>query len=148
MSVMPSVDEEVAFAGAARIAEMVRAKEVSPTELVELYLDRIGRIEPKLNAYRVVLGEQAQADAKRAIEELRAAVLRDVEQGDGSPAQGIRPRRRRHQRARRGVIRAHVSHRTSREIGVQSMPTQGPKTAENLLHGVVDLVTGEIVGAR
>ena len=66
MSAMPSVDEEVVFAGAARIAEMVRAKEVSPTELVQLYLDRIGRIEPKLNAYRVVLGEQAQADAKRA----------------------------------------------------------------------------------
>jgi amidase len=70
VSVMPSVDDEVAFAGAARVAEMVRAKEVSPGELVELYLKRIARIEPKLNAFRVVLGEQASADAKRAEERL------------------------------------------------------------------------------
>ena len=49
---------------------MVRAREVSPSELVELYLERISRIEPKLNAYRVVLGEQARADAKRAEERL------------------------------------------------------------------------------
>src|SRR5437016_512552 len=81
VSVMPSVDENVAFAGAARIAEMVRAKEVSPTELVELYLDRIARIEPKLNAYRVVLGEQARVDAKRAEERLA--------KGDEAPLLGV-----------------------------------------------------------
>jgi amidase len=81
VSVIPSVDEEVAFAGAARIAEMVRAKEVSPTELVELYLDRIARIEPKLNAYRIVLGEQARADAKRAEERLA--------KGDEAPLLGV-----------------------------------------------------------
>src|SRR3954451_2437072 len=63
---MPATDEEVAYAGAARIAELVRAKEVSPSELVETYLDRISRLEPKLNAYRVVLAEQARADAERA----------------------------------------------------------------------------------
>ena len=49
---------------------MVRAKEVSPTELVELYLERIERIDPQLNAYRVVLAEGARADAKRAEERL------------------------------------------------------------------------------
>jgi amidase len=81
VSVMPSVDENVAFAGAARIAEMVRAKEVSPTELVELYLDRIARFEPELNAYRVVLGEQARADAKRAEERLAA--------GETAPLLGV-----------------------------------------------------------
>jgi amidase len=62
--------DDVAFAGAARIAEMVRAKEVSPSELVELYLKRIADLEPKLNAYRVVLPDQARADAKRAEERL------------------------------------------------------------------------------
>ncbi len=70
MTPAPTTEDEVAFAGAARIAEMVRAKEVSPGELVELYLGRIARIEPKLNAFRVVLGEQARADAKRAEERL------------------------------------------------------------------------------
>src|SRR3954465_12629884 len=81
VSVMPAVDDEVAFAGAARLAEMVRAKQVSPSELVELYLDRIARIEPKLNAYRVVLGERAYADAKRAEERLAS--------GEDAPLLGV-----------------------------------------------------------
>jgi amidase len=81
VSAAPSTEDEVAFAGAARIAEMVRAKEVSPTELVELYLERISRIEPKLNAFRVVLAEQAGADAKRAEERLA--------KGDDAPLLGV-----------------------------------------------------------
>jgi amidase len=64
------VDDDLAFAGAARIAELVRAKQVSPSELVELYLERIARLEPELNAYRVVLADGARADAKRAEERL------------------------------------------------------------------------------
>jgi len=60
------MSDDVAFAGAARIAEMVRAKEISPSELVELYLERIAALEPQLNAFRVVLAEGARADAKRA----------------------------------------------------------------------------------
>ena len=81
MSVMRTVDEKVAFAGAARIAETVRAREVSPSELVDLYLERISRIEPELNAYRVVLAEQARADAKRAEERLAS--------GDEAPLLGV-----------------------------------------------------------
>jgi amidase len=75
------MNEDVAFAGAVRIAAMVRAKEVSPTELVELYLERIGAIDPKLNAYRVVLAEGARADAKRAEERLA--------KGDAAPLLGV-----------------------------------------------------------
>jgi amidase len=75
------MSDDVAFAGAARIAEMVRAKEVSPTELVELYLERIAALEPQLNAYRVVLAEGARADAKRAEERLA--------KGDDAPLLGV-----------------------------------------------------------
>src|SRR5215218_938946 len=75
------MSDDVAFAGAARIAEMVRAKEVSPSEVVDLYLDRISALEPKLNAYRVVLAEGARADAKRAEERLAA--------GDEAPLLGV-----------------------------------------------------------
>ncbi len=63
-------DLDVAFAGAARQAEMVRAKEVSPRELVELYLERIERIDPGLNAYRTVFGERALVDADEASKRL------------------------------------------------------------------------------
>jgi amidase len=78
---MAPVSDDVAFAGAARIAEMVRAKEVSPSELVELYLERIAALDPKLNAYRVVLAEGARADAKRAEERLA--------KGDDAPLLGV-----------------------------------------------------------
>jgi amidase len=81
VSAVRSVDEQVAFAGAARVAELVRAKEISPTELLELYLQRIERIEPKLNAFRVVPAERARADAKRAEERLAS--------GEQAPLLGV-----------------------------------------------------------
>jgi amidase len=58
--------DKLAFAGVARQAELVRGGEVSSTELVELYLDRIGRLEPELNAFRTVMAERALADARQA----------------------------------------------------------------------------------
>ncbi|HEX8073816.1 MAG TPA: amidase [Thermoleophilaceae bacterium] len=57
---------ELAFAGIARQAEAVRAREVSPRELVDLHLDRIERIDPQLNAFRVVFAERARAEAQQA----------------------------------------------------------------------------------
>jgi amidase len=81
VSVMTATEEDIAFAGAARVAEMVRAEEVTPSELVELYLKRIARIDPKLNAFRVVLAEGARADARAAEERLAA--------GDEAPLLGV-----------------------------------------------------------
>jgi amidase len=72
---------DVAFAGAARQAEMVRAGEISPRELVELCLERIGRLDQELNAFRVVLGEQALAEADQAGGRLGA--------GDRRPLLGV-----------------------------------------------------------
>jgi amidase len=57
---------DLAFAGAARQAEMVRNGEISARELVELYLKRIERLEPELNAFRRVMAERALADAQQA----------------------------------------------------------------------------------
>ena len=57
---------DLAFAGVVRQAELVRAGEVSSRELVELYLERIERIDPELNSYRKVMGERALADAAQA----------------------------------------------------------------------------------
>jgi amidase len=74
-------DKEIAFAGAARQAEMVRAGEISPTELVQLSLDRIERFDPQLNAFRVVLGEQALLEAEQAEARLRG--------GDERPLLGV-----------------------------------------------------------
>ena len=58
--------DQLAFAGVARQAELVRRGEVSSTELVELYLERIGRLEPELNAFRLVMAERALVEARQA----------------------------------------------------------------------------------
>ena len=61
---------DLAYAGIARQAELIASGEVSSRELVELYLERIARFNPALNAFRVVFAERAlleadQADARR-----------------------------------------------------------------------------------
>ena len=70
--------DDVAFAGAARQAEMVRAGEISPTELVRLHLERIGRLDPELNAFRRVLAEKAMLEAEQAEARLRAGEERPL----------------------------------------------------------------------
>ena len=57
---------DLAFAGPARQAELVRSGEVASRELTELYLERIERIDPELNAYRTSMPERALADADQA----------------------------------------------------------------------------------
>jgi amidase len=58
--------EELAYAGAARQAQLIRSGEVSARELVELYLERIERHNPKVNAFTEVLGERALVEADAA----------------------------------------------------------------------------------
>ena len=57
---------DLAFAGLARQAGLIRNGEVSSRELVELYLERIERLDPELNSYRVVMAERALAEADQA----------------------------------------------------------------------------------
>jgi amidase len=65
-------DRDLAFAGVARLSGLLRAGEVTPRELVELYLARIERLDPKLNAFVSVRAEAALAEADAALERLRA----------------------------------------------------------------------------
>lgn len=58
---------ELAFASALEQARLVREGEVSSTELVELCLERIDQIDPELNAFVTVCGEEART-AARAID--------------------------------------------------------------------------------
>jgi amidase len=71
---MEAVD--LAYAGIARQAQLIADGEVSARELLEVYLERIWRLDVRLNAFRVVLGDRArmeadQADARRAAGESR-----------------------------------------------------------------------------
>jgi amidase len=73
--------DDIAFAGAARQAEMVRAGEVSPTELVKLSLDRIQRLDSQLNSFRKVFAEKALLEAEQAEARIKA--------GDERPLLGV-----------------------------------------------------------
>jgi amidase len=73
-----AIDSDVAFAGAARQAEMVRAGEVSPTELVRLSLERIARLDPELNAFRKVFDEKALLEAEQAEARLKGGEERPL----------------------------------------------------------------------
>ena len=55
---------ELAFLPATEQARLVREREVTPLELVELYLERIERLDPELGAYVTVCGDEALADAR------------------------------------------------------------------------------------
>ncbi len=72
------MSDDLAFVGAARQAEMVRAGEVSPKELVQLYLDRIARIDPQLNSFRKVFAEKALLEAAQAEARLKAGEERPL----------------------------------------------------------------------
>jgi amidase len=72
------MDADLAFAGAARQAELLRSGALRSRELVEGYLERIGRIEPRLNAFRIVYTERALAEADQADARLRAGEERPL----------------------------------------------------------------------
>jgi aspartyl-tRNA(Asn)/glutamyl-tRNA(Gln) amidotransferase subunit A len=48
----------------------IAAKQLSPVELTQAYLDRVESLDSKVNAYITVLADQALADARRSADEL------------------------------------------------------------------------------
>lgn len=50
----------------AEAAKLIAAKKLSPVELTQTHLERIGRLDPQLNAFLMVTQERALADAKAA----------------------------------------------------------------------------------
>ena len=75
------MDDEISSQDATELARRIRARELSPVEVVQAYLERIGAINPKLNAVVTIL-DGAEADARAA----EAAVLR------GDPLERCRTR--------------------------------------------------------
>lgn len=61
-----TADEQLAFAGPLELSELVRTKQVHPRELVEMCLRRIEALDPRLNAFRVTMAEEALEAAEAA----------------------------------------------------------------------------------
>ena len=52
------------------VAPLIRSKKISPVELTRFFLDRIGRLQPSINAYITVTADAALAQARRAEAEI------------------------------------------------------------------------------
>jgi Asp-tRNA(Asn)/Glu-tRNA(Gln) amidotransferase A subunit family amidase len=77
MSAPPAVKrpanlEDVAFWPVRHLAELVRTRQVKPTELTEMYLARLHRYQPKLNFVVTFLDDVARAQAKQADADIAA----------------------------------------------------------------------------
>ena len=55
--------DDLAFAGATEQARMLAEGTITAPALLEIYLDRIARLDPQLRSYRVVLAGTARPEA-------------------------------------------------------------------------------------
>lgn len=76
-------DELLAFATIEELAALIAKRKVSPVELTELFLRRINRLNPRLNAFLTITAEQALGAARRAEKELA------VKRGAGSRGRAL-----------------------------------------------------------
>jgi Asp-tRNA(Asn)/Glu-tRNA(Gln) amidotransferase A subunit family amidase len=67
---VPADLEELAFLPVTELAELVRRRKVTSTQLTEMYLGRIRRYDPVLKAVITVTEDRARAQAKKADEEI------------------------------------------------------------------------------
>ena len=68
--------KELPFLTATQLSKLIETKEVSPVEATEAYLDRIQEVDPKLNSYITVTGEQALEAARQAEQEIATGMHR------------------------------------------------------------------------
>jgi hypothetical protein len=64
--------EQVAFWPVLKLAALVRSRQVSPVALTEMYIDRLKRHGPKLEAVVTMTDERALAQARKAEQEIKA----------------------------------------------------------------------------
>ncbi len=67
----PAVLEEIAFWPVTHLAELIRTRQVTSVELTSMYLDRIRRLGPQLEAVITLTDELALEQAARADHEIR-----------------------------------------------------------------------------
>jgi Asp-tRNA(Asn)/Glu-tRNA(Gln) amidotransferase A subunit family amidase len=60
------VHDELAFMPATELLARIKRRDLSPVEVVDSFLARIERINPKLNAYVLVLGDEARRKARES----------------------------------------------------------------------------------
>jgi Asp-tRNA(Asn)/Glu-tRNA(Gln) amidotransferase A subunit family amidase len=70
--VLPTNEEDIAFATVAQLSRWIEAKKLSSQRLTEIYLKRLEKFNPKLRCVITLTREHALAQAKQADEEIAA----------------------------------------------------------------------------
>ena len=65
---------EIAFLSAVATAKAIKANEISPTDAVQAYLERIDRLDSRLAAYITVVREEALGAAQLVAEDRKSVV--------------------------------------------------------------------------
>ena len=68
---VPGAEEDVAFLPVHRLAALIRQRHVSPTELTEIYLERLKRYDPALLCAVTILEGRGREEAQQAEAEIR-----------------------------------------------------------------------------
>lgn len=66
----PFVGDDLAFATVGRVSKLLAARDLSPVELVRIYLERIDRLDPSLRSFITLRAEDALAEARTAEAEI------------------------------------------------------------------------------
>src|SRR5262245_14834884 len=70
------IPSEIIFKSATELAPLLKARKLSPVELVQAFLDRIESVNRKVNAFITVTGEHAIEEARKAEREIAAGKYR------------------------------------------------------------------------
>src|SRR3954471_10526713 len=73
-----NVERMDAFSSAIDIAKAIRSKQVSPVEVADLFLERIDRFEPTLNAFAHRADDEVRAAAARAADAVAQPTAHDL----------------------------------------------------------------------
>jgi aspartyl-tRNA(Asn)/glutamyl-tRNA(Gln) amidotransferase subunit A len=73
---MQTEDDDISFTGAAGLSRALANHRLSPVEIVETFLERIDRLEPKLHAFVKIYRDKAVAEARAAERAIRAGAIR------------------------------------------------------------------------
>src|SRR3989442_10640245 len=65
-------NDELVFTSARDLSKLIRTKKVSPVEVTQAFLERIERLNPKLNAFITITSNQAMERARQAEKEIHS----------------------------------------------------------------------------
>ena len=139
--------DEVLYASATKLANMIRDKKVSSLEVVEVCLKRIEDVNPKLNAVVHSMAESARAQARKADtaiarRESKGALhgvpitIKDAWETAGVPSTGGTLGRKNHRPAQDATVVRRLKAAGAIPLGMTNLPDLSMAwESDNLLHG-------------